>query len=84
MALLFATVSISVLQAADPVEYEYRISDQPHNFAGGVQYCETGFGGQVASITSQAERNIIHNLAKAKGTTNYWIGAQRVGNSAAW
>lgn len=84
MALLFATVSISVLQAADPVEYEYRVSDQPHNFAGGVQYCETGFGGQVASITSQAERNIIHNLAKAQGTTNYWIGAQRVGSSSAW
>ena len=85
MAFLLAVAgSLAVVQATDPIEYEYQISDKQYNFAGGRVYCETGFGGQVASITSQAERTIIHNLAKAKSSSNYFIGAQRVGSSNAW
>jgi len=76
-------VSLANVKAED-VEYEYEVSNRAYDFAGAQSYCESGFGGQVTSITSQAERNLIHNLAKAKGTGNYWIGAERVGSSDSW
>ena len=83
MMASLAVISGSFALAA-AVEYEYDISNNIMSYSGGKAYCETGFNGLPASITSQEERNMIHNMAKSEGPTNYYIGAERVGSSKAW
>jgi len=88
--LLFGLVGLcSVPSASGQVTYEYFVYYAPHKANGRVtqsnarEYCVTEFGGELASITSQTEYNLIQrHVSTAYPGENIWIGGERTGTEA--
>jgi hypothetical protein len=82
---LCGVVALVALAAkgSSAVEYEYRVSSITMSNAGAKDFCQQGFLGELASIESNAERNLIKSLTTdVTSNSNYWIGLERAPNTA--